>query len=825
MCCRAFGSALLSVAFFGSPVYADRQDPEQWSFTLRGDLAVGGIDAPVTIERDERSVALISGASLAEVAFGLGFAHGDDRRFQMELYRRLVYGRLSEMFGPATAPMDAYMRRHGFERVAAEVLDRTPPRHRVLLERYAAGVNACLDAGGVRSLEWGLLGATPGRWEPVDSVACVLFMFVSLSSDFEEELIRQAIEAALPDELVSFILPRRSRFDAPMVGPVGVAGEVPTVPGPGVIDFRDGRVFGPPASGWWPIADVPLEDTFGMFPGSNAWAVAGRRTAHGGAILANDMHLPLAMPGVWYHAQLEWGGGGWPGARDDAAGRVGLPRCSQMAGQLVGLTLPGIPAVLAGSNGRVAFGMTNLIGDVQDRVVIEVNEDNPRQYRVPEGWDDFEGRVELIEVRGGDEWRVVVEETRWGPVLGRDSAGRPFAMRWTAMNPESIGFGAMDLMLASDVGDAARLAASSNGPPLNVVLADSSGRVGWSVSGWIPERAGFDGSVPVSWADGAGWVGRIAGEDLPRLLDPESGAVFNANNRSGSLEQMAPIGRVFASPVRAWRIGQMLGQDRVFDEASVHAMQLDVVDPLRPFYRDAVLAAFEGVRVRDPDVRRAIELARDWDGTAGRAQRGYGVLRRFHHRLQRELIGELIEPVLRVDPTFRVWPPRDEALRRMIEDRPDHLLPPGETGWDSYLRGVFVRAVRELQRSEQAELGSSWGRSNRLSMRHPLSAGVTAGVGDWARPLVGWLDMPAVPQSGDVSTVRVARPGYGVSCRLVVSPGREHLGILVLPGGQSGNPLSPHYRDRQDAWVNGGTEPLLAGEPVQTLWLQPLSLP
>lgn len=811
----AFALASAPVALAGPPV---ARSPGMPSFTglapVDGEVPVGSLLlAPATIERDFRGMARVEAADLAGAAFAQGFAHAQDRFFQMDLFRRLTAGRLSELMGASTLGMDRSYRRYRFEAVAEAVLARSEPRHAELLTAYAQGVNAGLAAMPGPPPEYRLLGATPQPWTDRDSAVMLLFMFIALSGDYGAEAAQWTLARSVAPEVAAFVFPSTQRFDAPMVGPGWSPADAPPVPGPGVVDWRGmpASAFDAIGAGRWPVDRVPIEDTFGFISGSNAWAVAGSRTGHGAAMLASDMHMPLMAPGVWCPVELRWGGGGWsPAGASDTA-----------RGQAVGLSLPGLPGIIAGSNGLLAWGFTNLISDVMDRVLIELDPADGTRYLVDGVSTEMTFAVETIEIRGSDPVFLAVPSTIWGPLIERVPNGERAALAWTALRPECVGLGLLDLLFAGTVDEGCRVVAESNGPPLNAILADVDGAVAWCVAGWLPERRGFVGTRSALWSRGVGWAGPLPMSRRPSLRGPGVERVWSSNHRGGSLEQMALVGSVFASPTRAHRARAML--DGVgFIERDFFAMQHDV----RAEYLDAYAAwlreAYADQRPRGKVAEAAFDVSMAWDGSASASSHGYRWLRALRFRMMRELVGGLLLPALTSDPWFSLWPPTDEPVRRLLEERPAHLLPPGHADWDGYVRGAFERAVAEEAGRRDAygrdiAVDADWGEVNRLDMRHAFTAALPAQVAG----LVTALNMPRHRQSGDVDTVRVARPGFGASNNLVVAPGREHAGILTIPGGISGNPFSPHYRDRHAAWAGARPEPLLVGEAVSRLTLVP----
>ncbi len=493
-----------------------------------GRIVVNGLAADAEIRRDARGVVDVEAASLDDLAFAQGFVHAQDRYFQMDAARRLAAGRLAELVGPSGRRYDRTMRGKLLADVADRALERLPAAQRRLLDRYVEGVRAGLDNLEAPPPEYLLLGAAPEPWTARDSLLVVLAMFDLLVSDNERiEYAAGVMQAALPSALYQFLTPETSRFDAPMDGPPGDPDGPAPIPGPDVADVR-------PLG--WSAGAPPLASGDGVATpraiGSNGWAVAGRRTTHGGAILASDMHLPLTAPNVWHRMRLRW-----PGAF------------------AVGVTLPGAPGVVAGANGHIAWGFTNVHGDFTDLVRIEEAEGG---YRVPGGVEPFEVRREVIRVRWGEPVELIVRVTRWGPIVRTDWNGAPLARCWTADRPGAVDFDLLSMMAAKTLEDAVQAARGWGGPPQNVMIAAADGRIAWTVSGHLPKRRGVDGRTPASWANGDGWDGQIDDDDRPMIIDPPGGAVWTANARAVSVARAGAIGHSFSFGGRASRIGELL---------------------------------------------------------------------------------------------------------------------------------------------------------------------------------------------------------------------------------------------------------------------------
>ncbi|KYF78482.1 penicillin amidase, partial [Sorangium cellulosum] len=523
-------------------------------------------------------------------------------------------------------------------------------------------------------------------------------------------------------------------------------------------------------------------------------AVAGSRTRDGRAILANDMHLDLGVPNVWYRAELRYG---------DT--------------ELAGVVLPGMPVVVVGTNGHVAWGLTNLDADVMDLVQIEVNPERPDEYRTPSGWRRFDVAQEAIKVRGEPDVAVSVRATIWGPVASRPLLGRQVAVRWTALDPEAVDFGLLEMDRVRSLEEAARALNAAGGPPCNALLADRSGHVAWTITGRIPRRRGFDGALSLSWADGrAGWDGFVPPPQLPRVVDPPSGFVVNANHRMPLGEGAPALGGEYANGYRAYRITERLRAARPVTEADMFQLQLDTRTEFFDFYRDLALRVLTGAAVsRRPALAEARAALAAWDGRAEASGVGLPLLTRFRRVLADEVFAAWLDASRAADPTLELsLTDIDTPLQRALSERSPDLVPAPEGGWDAFVLSALEKAAAEVKRQHGGRPLDrlAWGAVSQVKIAHPL--GVTPELG-------ALLNMPVEPLPGCGFCVRLAAGTLGASERLIVSPGRESDGILHMPGGQSGDPSSPHYRDQQRAWVDGRPLPFSAGPAESTLTLSP----
>jgi penicillin G amidase len=772
---------------------------------LDGERAVAGLAAPVEVERDALGVPTIRAGNRPDAYRALGFLHAQDRFFQMDLMRRQAAGELSELFGAVAVEADRGMRVHGFRGVARRAVESTPPESRAILEAYADGVNAGLGALEEPPFEYAVLRLAPAPWRPEDSILVVHAMFVELQDENgRRESDRARLSEALPRELAEFLAPAGTPWDAPVVGEPF---PVPPIPGPEVFDLRTS----PPAESASRRAPVVRRRAARFTPwgiederlvlGSNNWAVAGTHTADGRALLANDMHLGIRVPNTWYRASIV--------LPDGEAGTL----------RVTGVTLPGAPALVVGSNGHVAWGFTNSYGDWNDLVILEVDPADPEVYRTPDGPRRFGQRRETLRVKGGDDVTFEVRETIWGPVIDEDRQGRPRALAWTAHHPEAVNLNLGDLESARTLEQAMAVANRSGAPAQNFTVADSTGRVGWTILGRMPRRVGFDGSLPTSWADGSrGWDGWLAPEEAPRVVDPPSGRVWTANARVVDGEMLALLGDGgYDLGARARQI-----RDGLFalDQATPRdllAIQLDDRALFLSRWRDLLLETLDSRALAADPRRRELRrvAAESWTGRASTDSAGYRAVRGF-----RSFLVEQVWPSLtgqqEVPDDERSWPTRqfEGALWRLVTERPAHLLDPRFRTWDEQLLAAADAMLDYYQENGGGNVAErTWGERNTTRIRHPLSA---------ALPFAGrWLDVPTRALPGDEDMPRVQGPVHGASERLVVSPGHEEEGFFHMPVGQSGHPLSPFYRAGHEAWENGEPTPFLPGPAEHRLRLMP----
>lgn len=753
---------------------------------LEGEVRLAGLSGPVTVDSDRYAIPTITARNREDACRALGWLHARDRLFQMDLMRRKAAGRLAEIFGAKAVALDREQRVYGFGRVAAEIVKNLPAAQLAGLRAYAEGVSQQIRQARERPPEFRLLGYAPEPWRPEDSLLVALGMFQTLSGSTQSERMLTVMEQALPPELTAFLTPDTDEYATVLLG--GAESRRPARPVPVETIARllaENR--GQPLRVSVRAEDPPT--------GSNHWAVSGRKTADGRAILADDMHLPLGMPNTWYRARLRY-------AEAD----------------LNGVTLPGVPLLVVGSNGKIAYGFTNVEADLADLVRLELDPGDADAYRTPEGWRHFGHRSETIAVKGAPAVTLDLRDTIWGPVTAEPLLGQPVALRWTALDPNAVNLGLMDMDGAASLEQGIAVLNRAGSPPQNVLLADGQGRIAWTYMGYFPRRTGFDGAAARSWADGRiGWDGYIPPQELPRLIDPPEGFLAIANNRTLGRDYPYLIGQEFANGYRAHRIAARLRAGSQWSEADLLALQLDTVSEFYEFYRHTALSLLAGEALREPllaEARRAVER---WDGRLDGGSVGIGLLVRWRLALLQDVFAPVLRRCGAVEPGFAyAWREAETPLRALLRERSPATLPDAaRADWRDFLLHSLRQTAAELRGEFGATAldGLSWGRVNTMRVRHPFSQAFAP---------AGWLlDLPELPGACNSLCIKVLHDKHGASERMVVSPAHPGDAILHMPGGQSGHPFSPHYRDQHGAWVEGKPLPFLPGAAESSLKMLP----
>ncbi len=707
---------------------------------------IPGLTGPVDIGFDSDGIPRIRAARAIDAAAALGFVHARDRLFQMELMRRYASGRLSEIAGPATLRLDREMRTLGLRRRAVADYPGLPAETRAMLEAYARGVNAWIaERGRFSAPEFLFLGA-PEPWQPVDSLLWGETMGLWLSMNWHIELSRQSLAGHVPQQTIDELWPaegggRPEAALAPLLGEAAseLAAVLPRFPDP-----------------------YTLPST-----ASNEWAVDGRHTATGAPLLAGDPHLGFGFPGIWY-----------------------LARIDTPDGVLAGATAPGVPFLVLGHNGHIAWTFTTTGADVQDMFVETPVGDG--EYQTPDGSRPFETREERIKIRGEPDQVLTVRETRHGPVVSdlRGGGGPILAVAMANLAPGNMAAaGLFALNQARDVDAAGQAAAMISSPVQTLLVADRE-RIALYVTGRVPLRRAGDGSAPVPGDGSHDWVGWASGEQLPHIVAPASGRLVNANERVAPPDFPVFLGRDWFGDWRARRIRELLGRSDRHTAADFARMQVDVHSDFVP----QVLPRLLSVPLTDDVARRAQGLLRDWDGDmtmdAPQPLIFNAWLQFFYGRvLQQAGIG------------LNDGGPLLEFVA--------YVLSPGGEHWcggdcTSMLQQSLADALAELRRRFGDDPARwRWGEAHQAVFAHPVLRPL---------PILGALGTLSIESPGDDTTIDRGGPAYkqfqsvhGPEYRGVYDLADLDRSLFIVAPGQSGNLLSRHARDFLARWRDGAT--------------------
>ncbi len=740
-------------------------------------LAIAGLSAPADIAFDPDGVPRIRAASMLDAATALGYVHARDRMFQMELLRRAASGRLAELFGARALPIDRQMRTLGLARRAEADYPTLPADARAMLEAYTRGVNAWIGRRGrFAAPEFVLLGP-PEPWRPEDSLLWGETMGLWLSMNWRTELARWRLEGTMPRETILALWPDTHEPGRPDA-PVGQSARIEDrAAGPNAFDHarsaRDDAGLADRMTAALPGFPAPFTQPE---QASNAWAVDGRHSATGAPLLAGDPHLGFGFPSLWYLA------------------RIDTPE-----GILAGATSPGVPLMVLGHNGAIAWSFTTNGADVQD-IFIETPV-GPGHYQTPDGPRPFAVREERIGVRGGPDEMLRVRETRHGPVISDlfGANGPILAVAMANLQPgDTAAEGLLALNRAKSVEEAGRAAALITAPVQNLLVADRH-TIGLFVTGRVPIRKAGDGAAPVEGADGAhDWVGWAAGAQLPHYVAPASGVLVNANERAAPADFPVYLGRDWFADWRARRIRALLAGPVPQDVASFTRMQRDVSSEMAR----QMLPALLSIPAPPGPAGAARGLLEGWDGAMTMDQPQPLIFEAW--------MGRFYEALLR---RAGVVSARAEAAAPLPEFLPAALLPGGAHWCGGDCAGLLTQALQDAVADLAAQFGPDpaawrWGAAHKAVFAHPVLAAV---------PVLGRLGRIAIPVPGSATTV-FAEATQPDRFQAVLGP--EFRGVydladldrsqFVMAPGQSGNVFSPLARAFLARWRDGGTVALTA---------------
>ena len=816
---------------------------------LDGSQTVYGLAASVSVERDAHGVPHIQASSMDDLVFTQGFVTAQDRLWQMDLLRRHAAGQLAAILGRSMLEQDRLQRTLQLRAAADRAIAILPADQRHWLEVYARGVNASIAAQHDHlPIEFRLIGYQPASWTPRDSILVELAMFQDLTTSFPEKLGREALTAQLAPELIADLYPTGSWRDHPP----GQAIPDLTQPQPDIpdipLDESQSRLHRPaaskPTSAATPAADLlALKQTLALFhapcdacvAGSNGWAISGSRTASGKPLLANDMHLALSVPTLWYQADLE------------ASNPAPLT-----AFHVAGVTLPGLPFVIAGHNDHVAWGFTNLGADVQD-LYIEHTRGTPSgaQYQGADGiWRTVRYQPEVIHIRGSADVVLDVPLTHHGntdtPIISSIFPGelRTLSLSWTIYDPANLTAPFFAVDSASDWSSMLSAFSTWGGPAQNLMYADDQGHIGYHAVGRIPIRGDANNPGPLSPVptdatapDAAAheWAGYIPFDQLPQALDPADGVLATANARVTLDGYRYPITLDWSAPYRTERIYKMLDAGagetpetaRKLTPADMTALQNDVFSEVDKVIAQRLAYSIDratGPLKDDKTLHQAADLLRGWNGSVDANAAAPAIVNAARDALWPMLLIPKLAPQmaaqlaqgadlskikgLPADTTHTAnlwqvytWGERSSVEEQLLTHEPARWLPSGYATWDDFLAAVVQRALRDSHAPSDL---STWqqGRAFPLDIEHPIFSrsvlierliGVPTGTGPQ-------------PQSGDSTTVKQVGHAFGPSNRFVSDLSDPDHTTLEIVLGQSGDPASPWYMDQFQDWLHGVTD-------------------
>lgn len=753
---------------------------------LAGNAKVTGLTAPVVIERDSLGIPTIRGKNRLDVSRALGFLHAQDRFFQMDLMRRASAGELSELFGKAAINIDKKRRLHQFRKRSKQIYENLSIEEKENLQAYTEGVNCGIDALSVRPFEYLFLRQQPKHWQPEDTLLVSFGLFFELQEDAGlPDLARGYMKSLLPESVYHFFVDNGSTWEAALDG-----SHKSILPIPPSEDFSYLKTYDKQQMPQSEISDIL------RLGGSNNWAITGNRTADGKPIIACDMHLKLAVPNIWYRATFIY------------------PDSNGNEAQIFGATLPGAHCMIIGSNKHIAWGWTNAYLDTTDLVVVKFNPGDTNRYLTPQGDVELEREIEFINVKGEDPIPFEIQKTIWGPISPNKFYDDAMAIQWIAHLTESLNVRLTILENSNTVEEALQNIQKVRIPLLNFVVVDNNGHIGWTIAGIIPKRIGFDGTVPVSYADGScKWEGYQDVKDHPVIYDPPQNCIWTANNRIVNNNWKIPVNQEgYLNGIRAFQIRDKLQNAENCTSQDMLTLQLNTEGLFFERWQSLLLTVLKE-HLDMPEIAKLHEVVINWNKHSSPDSASYYWIRRFREITLQHLLARFLHPC------FDAWSDfshtsRDfeEPVWMLVSQKPDYLINPVFGSWENELL-AYVEEMLEKDLSTSNTIDTvTWGRKTVLQMQHPFSKVIPA--------LQPFLDMPKQSLPGDYYMPRLAGPQAGASQRMIVSPGNEEKGIYHSPGGQCGHPLSPHYCDCHEAWVNGTPTPFLPGKTVHTLVLK-----
>jgi penicillin amidase len=791
---------LLRVFYWVFAIFVIAAGTLAWWFVYRplpqvdGNASLPGLQQEVSVERDRWGVPHIRAASVEDLAEAQGYVMAQDRLWQMDLLRRVARGQLSEILGPRTLPIDKEFRTYGFARAAERDATLLDPESRKVMDAYARGVNQFIEQHKKSlPLEFSLLRYEPKPWQRSDTLAISGYMYRTLTDTWQRELNRSKVVERVGADRAKDLFSEEAAMDHFVVGDPKViddGSQRSAADGDDEDDDDDMQsdpvlkadreassdmltaqsgpdltsALGQSIQNY--LAESQSEIRQGL--GSNNWVVSGAHTVTGKPLLANDTHLELSIPSIWYEIHLT--APGW---------------------NVKGFTLPGAPLIIIGHNESIAWGFTNNGADVQDLYVETFNPASPDDYRVKSTWTKAQIIDEIIHIKGQPDEHLKVTLTRHGPIVLREG-DKAYALRWTATEPGGLANSYNWLGKAHNWKEFREVMKRVWGPGQNAVYADVEGNIGFLMAARVPVRKKGHGEVPVpGGTDDYEWTGYIPFEQLPQALNPESGLILSANARVVGPNYKPHLTDRWEEPYRTARIYDLLHDRHDLRPQDMLKVQTDTYSFPHVFLADQLSAAVKTAKPKDARAQKLIEGLKDWNGIADADSPEVS----FLHAARRAALDLLLEPLLGKETNLYQWR-STTFLQKVLIDRPAKWLPAAYKNYDELLAAAADLAVTNLAiqtKSERVE-DWAWKRLDSLDMFHPIGR---EGL------LKRFLSITDKPQSGTVYSVRAATKTHGPAMRFVGNPGNWDESILLIPAGQSGQPGSSHYSDQFSYWYEG----------------------
>jgi penicillin amidase len=755
---------------------------------LDGHFPLEGLKAASVVDRDRWGVPWIRASSGHDMLIAQGYVTASDRLWQMDLLRRAAAGDLAEIFGPVALAQDRQRRTLGLRDAAQAAAEALSPDVRAIIDGYARGVNLYIETHRWNlPLEFRLLRYRPRPWTATDTMLVTAYMYEMLTSTWKEELDRAWVTSRVGPKRAKALFAVDSPYDHILAGattpPASLPAEGDPAPSAGghaetpaeLSFFPTDSAPGPGRRSAWLDAQAligALPSQIGAVLGSNNFVVSGSRTASGKPLLANDTHLPLSVPSIWYIDHLT--APGW---------------------NVEGFSIPGVPLVIIGHNEHIAWGFTDDLADVQDLYIETFNPNSPHEYRENGKWVRATVRHETIPVHGHPSVSVDVDITRHGPVIYRQG-DTGYALQWTALEPGGMGFGFPLIARAQNWPQFLDVMREIRGPAQNTVYADVDGNIGFVVAGRIPIRKKGDGTVPVPGStDAYGWTGYIPFDQLPQLFNPPGGIIATANGRIVGPGYKYWFTDRWAPPYRTARIYQLLEGRKDLRASDFDSIQSDVVSLPDRFFAQQMLAAAGKHPPSDPEARQLVNRLKGWDGRAVADT----VETSFLHYARRALLEDLLKPYLGKQANKYDWWRDVVFLNNVLRERPGQWLPHGYSDYDQLIAAAADQSVARLRQVwGPREDDWRWGRVNSLELQHPLAL---------RGPLRWLLNVGPVGHDGSSYTVNATRGGFGPAMRFVADLGNFDNSLMELTPGESGQYGSPYYRNEFERWVSGNGIP------------------